>query len=33
VRRRAEDELALEFDPLDWDDLFALARFVHPRLE
>jgi hypothetical protein len=24
--------VALEFDGLDWDDLFALARFLHPRL-
>lgn len=33
VRRRAEDELGLEFDQLDWDDMFALARFLHPRLK
>ena len=32
VRRRGEEELALEFDQLDWDDMFALARFLHPRL-
>lgn len=32
VRRRTCDELALEFDQLDWDDMFALARFLHPRL-
>ncbi len=32
VRRREQDELALEFDELDWDDMFALARFLHPRL-
>ena len=33
VRRRGEEELALEFDQLDWDDMFALARFlvVGPR--
>lgn len=24
--------VALEFDGLDWEDLFALARFLHPRL-
>jgi hypothetical protein len=24
--------VAVEFDGLDWDDLFALARFLHPRL-
>ena len=32
VRRRTPEELGLEFDQLDWDDLFALARFLHPRL-
>jgi hypothetical protein len=32
VRRRGEEALALEFDQLDWDDMFALARFLHPRL-
>ncbi len=32
VRRRGEEGLALEFDQLDWDDMFALARFLHPRL-
>lgn len=32
VRRRTEEGLALEFDQLDWDDMFALARFLHPRL-
>jgi hypothetical protein len=32
VRRRAEDEVGLEFDQLDWDDMLALARFLHPRL-
>lgn len=32
VRRRNEEELALEFDQLDWDDMFSLARFLHPRL-
>ena len=32
VRRRGEDEVALEFAQLDWDDMFALARFLHPRL-
>jgi PilZ domain len=32
VRRRNEEGLALEFDQLDWDDMFALARFLHPRL-
>lgn len=32
VRRRTEENMALEFDQLDWDDMFALARFLHPRL-
>lgn len=32
VRRRDEEAIAVEFDQLDWDDMFALARFVHPRL-
>lgn len=33
VKRRGDEELALEFDQLDWDDMFALARFLHPRLK
>lgn len=32
IRRCSEDGVAVEFDQLDWDDMFALARFVHPRL-
>ncbi len=32
VRRWHQEGVALEFDELDWDDLFALARFLHPRL-
>jgi hypothetical protein len=32
VRRRTEEAVALEFDQLDWDDMFALARYLHPRL-
>ena len=32
VRRHGDRELALEFDQLDWDDLFALARYLNPRL-
>jgi hypothetical protein len=24
--------VAVEFDGLDWEDLFALARYLHPRL-
>ncbi len=32
IRRREMDGVALEFGQLDWDDLFALARYLHPRL-
>ncbi len=32
VRRRDEESISVEFDQLDWDDMFALARFLHPRL-
>ncbi len=32
IRRREVDGVALEFGELDWDDLIALARFLHPRL-
>src|SRR5215468_1099308 len=32
VVRQDETGVALEFDGLDWEDLFALARFLHPRL-
>jgi hypothetical protein len=32
IRRREEEAIAIEFDQLDWDDMFALARFLHPRL-
>ena len=32
VRRRDGAAMALEFDELDWEDMFALARFLHPRL-
>lgn len=32
VRRKTDEGLALEFDQLDWEDLFALARYLHPRL-
>lgn len=32
IRRCSEEGVAVEFDQLDWDDMFALARFVHPRL-
>ena|SRR5688572_2962707 len=32
VKRRHADGVGLEFEGLDWEDLFALARFMHPRL-
>jgi hypothetical protein len=32
VTRVHTDGVAVEFERLDWDDLFALARFLHPRL-
>jgi hypothetical protein len=32
ITRELDDGVALEFDPLDWDDMFALARYLHPRL-
>jgi PilZ domain-containing protein len=32
VSRREETTVAVEFEQLDWDDLIALARFLHPRL-
>ncbi len=32
VRRRHADGVGVEFEQLDWEDLFALARFLHPRL-
>jgi hypothetical protein len=32
VKRRAQGYVALEFAQLDWDDMFALARYLHPRL-
>ncbi len=32
VKRRTDDGIALQFDQLDWEDLFALARYLHPRL-
>jgi len=32
VKRRHRDGAAVEFEDLDWDDLLALARFLHPRL-
>lgn len=33
VRRREAEGVAVEFDGVDWDELCALARYVHPRLE
>jgi hypothetical protein len=32
ILRVREDGAAVEFDQLDWDDLCALARYLHPRL-
>jgi hypothetical protein len=32
VRRREPGSIGLEFDQLDWDDMFALARYLNPRL-
>lgn len=32
IRRLDADGTALEFEQLDWDDLLALARYLHPRL-
>ena len=32
VKRRTAGKTAIEFDQLDWDDMFALARYLHPRL-
>jgi PilZ domain len=32
VVRQDSTGVALEYDRLDWDDLFALARYLHPRL-
>ena len=32
VRCHDDGWVALKLDDLDWDDLLAMARFVHPRL-
>ena len=32
VRRKTGEMIAVEFDQLDWDDMFALARYLNPRL-
>jgi len=32
VKRRAQGSIGLEFEQLDWDDMFALARYLNPRL-
>jgi hypothetical protein len=32
VAWRDDERIALEFKELDWEDMFALARFLHPRL-
>lgn len=33
VKRRAAGAIGLEFAELDWDDMFALARYLNPRLK
>ncbi|MBL8956478.1 MAG: PilZ domain-containing protein [Myxococcaceae bacterium] len=33
VKRRSTGMIGLEFDQLDWDDMFALARYLNPRLK
>lgn len=32
VRRWTDKGIAVVFDRLDWEDMFALARYLHPRL-
>jgi hypothetical protein len=32
VKRRSPGMIGLEFEQLDWDDMFALARYLNPRL-
>lgn len=32
IKRTLGQVIAVEFKHLDWDDMFALARFLHPRL-
>ncbi len=32
VKWREGGKVALQFAQLDWEDMFALARFLHPRL-
>jgi len=32
VVRQDATGVAVEYDGLDWEDLFALARYLHPRL-
>lgn len=32
IVRRSPGWAALQLDELDWDDLLALARYVHPKL-
>ena len=32
VVRQDGISVAVEYDGLDWEDLFALARYLHPRL-
>lgn len=32
IVRREEDGVAVKFDALDWEEIFAFARYLHPRL-
>ena len=32
IVRREDNGVAVEFDDLDWEEIFAFARFLHPRL-
>lgn len=32
VVRRDEGKVGVQFEKLDWDDMFALARYLNPRL-
>ena len=32
VKWREAGKVALEFEQLDWEEMFALARLIHPRL-
>lgn len=32
VTRHTSEGMAVKFESVDWDDMIALARFLHPRL-